>query len=292
MLKKPTPPILISGLPVVSAQEVQTRIALLLWGESSCGKTTYAATAPGVKLWLNLDPEGKNSIIHRSDVLVLELDGLHIDELFNKLQNDNPLELDQFLSAHPEVETVVLDSATALSFRALQKTVRDQVGASRGFSPTIEAPGISAYGGRNNVVLTCLTGLLKVTARHNCHCIITTHEDDPRLNKDGEVETYNMVLGGKTVSGFTWRLSEVWYLSVGTDHKRRLAVWPTRKRKPMKSRMFNINGDSREFVLDYDAQQPDEGQPWTIADIYNRWEKGGGKKLEVPTNARSARTLK
>jgi hypothetical protein len=283
---------MIGGLPVTDASNTPTRLALLLWGESSVGKTTYAATAPGVKLWLNLDPEGKNSIIHRPDVMVVDLDGLSIDDLFNKLQNDNPLNLDNFLSEHPEVKTVVLDSATALSFRALQKTVRDQVGASKGFSPSIEAPGISAYGGRNSVVLACLTGLLKVTDRHNCHCIITTHEDDAKIDqKTNEVISYSMVLGGKLVNNFTWRLSEIWHMSLGFDDKRRVSVWQTDKRKPMKSRMFQ-RGTGKQFLLPYDPDLPDEGQPYTIADIYDRWIQGGRKSIPIPESAKTVRKLK
>jgi hypothetical protein len=276
---------MLGKLPVLSTQETPTRLALLIWGDSSVGKTTFAATAPGKKkLWLNLDPEGKVSIIHRDDILVTDLDGLSTDELFKQFQNDNPFGLDQFLADNPDIETVCLDSATALSWQALQKTVGKGVGGSKSFTPTIEAPGISAYGGRNNVVLACLTGLLKVTAKHNRHCIITTHEDDPKVNpQTSEVLSYNMVLGGKLVSGFTWRLSEIWYMSIGAiDNKRRLAFWPTRLRKPMKSRMFRI-GEEREILLNYNPDLPDSEQEHTIAGWYNQWIEGGGQKLDVPT---------
>lgn len=281
----------LGGLKVFDAKDVPTRMAILIWGPVAVGKTTYAMTAPGKKLLINHDPEGKISILHRDDVEIVEIDNLSLDETFKQLQNDDPLGLDSYLAARPDIGTVVLDSATMLAWRALQKAVRDGVGSSRGnFRPTIEAPGMSAYGGRNNIMLVCITGLLKVTAKHNRHCIIITHEADPKLTKDGDVDYYNMMLGGQTVTGFSVRLSEVWYMSVGSENERRLAVWSTRKRHPMKSRIFK-QGESREFTLPYNAEMPDEGQEYTISDIYDRWVKGQWRKLEVPVIERKARKL-
>lgn len=281
----------LGGLKVFDAKDVPTRMAILIWGPVAVGKTTYAMTAPGRKLLINCDPEGKISILHRDDVEIVEIDNLSLEYTFKQLQNDDPLGLDEYLAARPDIGTVVLDSATTLAWRALQKAVQDRVGAGRGFSPTIEAPGMSAYGGRNNIMLVCITGLLKVTAKHNRHCIIITHEADPKLTKDGEVDFYNMMLGGQTVTGFSVRLSEVWYMSNSSDNERRLAVWSTRKRHPMKSRIFK-QGESREFTLPYDADQPDTNQEYTISDIYDRWIKGQRQKLEVPTLERKARKLK
>ncbi len=50
-----------------------TRVALLLWGASGCGKTTLASTAPGTKLWILFDQDGANSLAGRDDYVVLDL---------------------------------------------------------------------------------------------------------------------------------------------------------------------------------------------------------------------------
>lgn len=278
-MAKPT--LMLGNLPVTGSKDMPLRIALLLWGKSGVGKTTFAATAPGQKLWINLDPDGRAAIASRKDVTGVDLEGLSLDETFKQLQNENPLGLDQYLSDHPEVETVVLDSATALTYRALQQSVKHGNGRSSNFVPTMEAPGISAYGGRNAIVLESLTGLLKVTAKHGRHVIITAHEDDPQINDKGITLAITATLGGKITNNITWRLSEIWYMSQ-VSNVRKIAVRPTRRRSPMKTRMFSDRG-SPEYVLDYHAEKPDKGQ-YTLAAMFAEWEKNGGAKLTVPSN--------
>jgi hypothetical protein len=269
--------------------QLSTRMAILIWGAATVGKTTFAATAPGRKLWLSFGDNEHVSVAHRKDVIVARLDDLSLEELFKHAQNDNPFGLDQILAENEDIETVVCDSLTALTFRALQKAVRNRVGASRkeNFVPTIEQPGLSAYGGRNGTVLECLTGLLKVTAKHNVHFIANAHESDEKTKKDPTgndiIDYVTVQLGGQLVSNMTWRLSEIWYMSQdqhSKEHKRRLAIRPTRLRRPMKTRMFTNKGEP-EFVLRYDADLPDKGQH-TIADWYSRWVKCGYQKVEIP----------
>jgi hypothetical protein len=154
-----------------------------------------------------------------------------------------------------------------------------RLGASGKFTPSMEAPGLSAYGGRNAIVLEVLTGLLRVTAKHGCNLILTAHEADPVMDEQGSVQFVTIMLGGKLVNNNTWRLSEIWYMSQDQE-RRRLAVRPTRKRRPMKSRMFSGVGPP-EFELMYNAELPDAGQ-MTIASFYDRWVSGGGKKLQTP----------
>jgi hypothetical protein len=80
-------------------------------------------------------------------------------------------------------------------------------------------------------------------------------------------------------------------MSLGFDDKRRVSVWQTDKRKPMKSRMFQ-RGTGKQFLLPYDPDLPDEGQPHTIADIYDRWIQGGRKSIPIPESAKTVRKLK
>jgi hypothetical protein len=266
--------------PVEITRQADTpkRMAILLWGPAGVGKTTLAATAPGEKLWLSFGDQEHASVGHRKDVLVANWADMGYEELFKYCQNDNPFGLDQLLSENESIETVVCDSVTAIAFRALQKAVGMGLGGGRNFRPTMEAPGLSAYGGRNAIVLEVLTGLLRITAKHGVHLILTAHEADPVLDAEGTVQFITIMLGGKLVNNNTWRLSEIWYLSEDNG-TRKLAVRPTRKRRPMKTRMFSGKG-APEFELKYDADAPDKGQ-MTIASFYDAWVNSGDK-IPVP----------
>jgi hypothetical protein len=225
------------------------------------------------------------SVAHRSDVMVADLSGLTQDGLFREMQSENPFGLDGILSKNREINTVVADSITAVTFMALQRSVQKKTGAGKNFVPTMEVPGRTAYGGRNAIVLESLTGLLKVTKKHNVHFICTAHEDDPTTigeGRDEVIEYIGIMLGGKIVNNTSWRFSEIWYMSQKDTggKERRIAIRPTRKRRPMKTRMFTDKGDP-EFDIDYDAEKPDAGQ-MTIASFYKQWVDDGGKKLAIP----------
>jgi AAA domain len=262
-----------------------TRMAILLWGPSGAGKTTFAATAPGEKLWISLGSDEHVPVARRKDVRIADMSGLSIDEFMKHARNENPFGLDRILSENHGIGTVVFDSMTALSYMSLQKAVRDGIGGSASFRPSLEFPGISAYGGRNAITLEIMTELLKVTSKHNVHIIFTAHEDDPTMVKHGKddiVDYIGIMLGGKIVNNVAWRLSEIWYYSQSdlSKRNRRLAIRATRKRKPMKTRMFSDKGEP-EFEITYDADKPDKGQT-TIASWYDKWLDGGGEKLNVP----------
>lgn len=293
MSKTPTPAsptIQIGSISIETGTSTVDRMAILLWGPATAGKTTFAATAPGKKLWLSFGDNEHVSVASRADVLVAPIYKLDRHELFKHAQNDNPFGLDRILSENREIETVVVDSVTALEYRALQKSVLDdKVGAGRGFTPSMEAPGIAAYGGRNAIVLEVLTGILRVTAKHNVHVILCAHEADPTMKQEGQVETidfYGINLGGKLVNNVTWRLSEIWYLSQdGQD--RRLMIRPTRKRRPCKSRLFAAKDAASnpvlpEYPLLYDPDQPDETQLHTIAHFFDLWLDADKQRILFP----------
>jgi hypothetical protein len=258
-------------------------MAILLWGLATVGKSTFAATAPGHKLWLSFGDNEHVSVAHRKDVTVAALHGLNLEDLFKHAQSDDPFGLDKALAENEHITTVVADSITALTFRALQKAVKDGVGASRNFKPSMEQPGKSAYGGRNGIVLETVTGLLRVTAKHGVHLILTAHEADASTRKDDMgndiIDYVSVMLGGQLVNNMTYRLSEIWYMSESSG-KRMLAVRPVRRRRPMKTRMFS-GLDAAEFELMYDADKPDKGQ-MTIASWYTKWADGGYEKIGVP----------
>lgn len=276
----------LGNVTVTKGSDTLTRIALLLWGPAGCGKSAWAATAPGDKLWLTIGDNEHVTVQHRDDVYVANFSDMTPAALFQQAQSQNPFGLDALLSEHTNIETVVFDSATATAHKALQRAVEQGLGASRDFRPTMEAPGIAAYGGRNAIVLDVLSGILRVTAKHNVHCIITAHEDDPTMRKDDRgndvIDYVGVQLGGKTVNNMSWRLSEIWFMDINrAGNKRTVAVRPSLNHKPMKTRMFAYSG-APFFTLDYDAEQPDAASPHTIAAFYDEWAAGGYAKLTVP----------
>lgn len=284
-MKKPKSIGKVGPVEITNGPTTPSRMALFLWGAANCGKSTFAATAPGDKLWLSFGDNEHVPVMHRKDVHVANLSELGLDDLFKHGQNDNPYGLDQILANNTNIATVVVDSVTAIAFRALQKAVKDRVGAGRDFSPTMEVPGLSAYGGRNGITLEMLTGILRVTSRHNVHCIMTAHEADPVMRTEGNKEVIDYItvmLGGQLVNNMTWRLSEIWYMSQANTavKERRIAIRATRLRKPMKTRMFTDKGNP-EFVLRYDADKPDKGQ-MTIASWINEWEARDYARLPIP----------
>jgi hypothetical protein len=275
----------LGSITVTAGTKTPTRMALLLWGPSGVGKTTFAATSPGKKLWLSFGDNEHIPVMHRKDVSIGDLSSLSFEELFKHAQSDNPFGLDKILAENEDIQTVVCDSLTAVTYRALQKAVGEKAGAGRGFTPTMEAPGIAAYGARNAIVLEVVTGLLRVTSKHNVHCILTAHEADPTMRKDGAqdvIDYISMQLGGQLVNNMTWRLSEIWHLRQSdTGGKERvLSIRPSRLRRPMKSRMFTGMGNA-EFALHYNADLPDAKQ-MTIANWHEQWVKGACQKLPTP----------
>ena len=65
--------IMLGQAAVVPLRHKRERLTMLLWGKPACGKTVFAATAPGKKLWLLFDPNGTASIRKRDDILVVDL---------------------------------------------------------------------------------------------------------------------------------------------------------------------------------------------------------------------------
>lgn len=288
MTKKTT--LMLGPYPVQSGPEIPARMALLLWGPAGAGKTTWAATAPGDKLWLSLGDNEHVSISNRKDVYVVQLADIGYDDLFKHGGSDNPFGLDKLLSENHNFETVVVDSATAIQYKGLQKAVADKVGAGRGFTPSMQTPGISAYGGRNANVLEVISGVLRVTAKHNCNVIITAHEDDPVMRQEGNNEVIDYIainLGGKLINNVSWRLSEIWNIRALTSGERIVTVRTHGQRKPMKSRMFN-QSQSASFDLRYNPEMPDKGQH-TIASFQDAWLDGGKKKIDIPKEKKETR---
>lgn len=250
---------------------IDRRMALLLWGPAGCGKTTLASTAPGVKLWIQFDSDGVLSLAGRSDILVLDLSGEKFS-ITEELNKDNPFGLEKMLTEHPEIETVVFDSATAYAILATEAAVAGTKSA------TIENPGMKGYGFRNARVLRAVVALMRLTKRLNRHIIIISHEDTADKDDNGVVLQITLAIGGKIAQQIGLQLSEVWWMQ-DAGGVRKIATRPVRMRTPMKSRMFKVEG-AGEFVWKYNQE---EWKGPGIDTWFKAWCDGGGRKIPIPT---------
>lgn len=287
MSKKPTSPTveLIPGYAIEHGPAVPERLAVFLWGPAGDGKTTWAATMPGKKLWLSFGDNEHVPVSHRKDVHVVRLHDMDHNDLFKHGVGNNPFGLDHYLRDNTDVSSLIVDSSTAIVYKGLEKAVADGVGRSRTFNPSMQEPGRSAWGGRNQNTIQVMSSLLRVTAQHGVHILFTGHEEDPTTDQDGTILYIAASLGGKIMSQVTWRLSEIWNLR--QDHEssaknRILTVRAYGKRKPLKTRMFDQKTDA-SFILKYDPDKPDDaaGQH-TIAGFYDQWLDGAKGRIPTP----------
>jgi hypothetical protein len=118
---------------------------------------------------------------------------------------------------------------------------------------------------------------LRITGALNKHVIFITHEKDADRNNDGAIVSVGMLLGGQLPNITSKDISEVWNLR---DHagKRYIAIRPERFRAPMKSRMFDMTGNTN-FEWRYNANTL-KGP--TIADWWEEYVKHNHLKLPVP----------
>ena len=255
--------------------EQVSRLALMLWGAAGIGKTTLAATAPGKKLWLSFDDGGTDSLTHRDDVLVVNL-AHEKNNIIDKFKRDDGLGLGALLAAHPDIETVVVDSTTRLSQMALEHMIT--LGIHK--SAKLELPGMGSYGGRNALLLRMFVDVMNVTGKYNRNVIFISHEAEPKTNDDGHVLSISMALGGQLPSLTTQKLGEVWFMQ-DVKGKRMLDLRPFRVYKPMKTRMFDIGpGKPSQFEWKYDIDNPDPA--FEIATWYRKWREGNGAKISLP----------
>ena len=263
--------LLAGGVPITAPSAQDMQLNILLWGDSGVGKTTLAATAPGQKLLVLLDPGGDLSLADRDDVSVLNLSAEPPTRLVSQFRMADPYGLGKVLTASPHYETVIIDSMTSLAYAALVNAV------SVNPRSTIEQPGIHGYGFRNATVLAVTVALMRMCQQYRRHLILITHEDSSDRNDQGVVQSVTMSLSAGVANQVGLRFNEIWWMNdSGTE--RRIAVRPCRSHKPMKTRLFLA--DKPEFTWLYDPNT-DVGEG--ITDWYRAWQSSGGKKLPLPT---------
>lgn len=272
----------IDGITIPTLAESDQRFSLLLWGLAGCGKTTWAASAPGNKLLILFDPDGAISLGPRDDVVVIDLSGEKYG-IVDKFKDDDPLlplaDKSYRLSNIIEqlgIETVIIDSCTAFSQLAVEKGISVTSGA------TLERPSPGAYGARNALTLRMMSSILRLTKRAKVNVVFITHEDDAGVkDKEGNIMHITMLLGGKLGQQISLQISEVWYMQ-DDGKQRKVLLRPGRMRKPMKSRMFDVTKDI-EYVLKYD--QIGKDAPYgthSLAELVEKWKDNGRQKISVP----------
>ena len=273
-----------TAFPITKGVSVTPRLALLLWGHAGVGKTTWAATAPGQKLWISFGDQEHAPVAARSDVEVMDLSMYGPDEIYKQVTETNPFGLDAYLARHEEIESVVVDSLTVVEQLGLDQAIYKKVGKSPRFMPSVMEPGLGAYGARNQNLLLIIRSFLKVTAKHQVHIVMTAHERDP-IVVNGQTE-YIPMLGMRLIGKVTSMLSEIWSLRQEPS-KARNRIITTRisgGRHPMKTRMFNQKGES-SFIAAYDPDKPDEAKGQiTLAGLMEQWRMNKFNRIPVPTN--------
>jgi hypothetical protein len=268
------PPPAISSAKFVKPDPDFARMFLLIWADSGAGKTTLAATAPGVKCIVQFDPGGHLSLANRSDYYVLDVSGSSAATSMAEFNSADPFGIKAFIQEHPEVETIVVDSVTTLAFQALQ------YGVTRVPNSSIEVPGRHGYGTRNNIMRRCIQSIMQIAGGLNKNLIVIAHEGAP----DEDSKTITMSLSQALANDVSLRFNEVWHMQ-DMGNKRHIHIRAHGRYKPMKSRMFLSNG-ATSFVWEFDA---DTLQGDGIAEWMTKWQANGGRKISLPTEGGAKR---
>jgi hypothetical protein len=260
---------------------------MIMWGIPKSGKTTYAASAPGKKWDINLDPEGYLSISHVENKEVWDYSDHSPAELVNVLTSGALAKRIIDSDAQPG-DTFLFDSITQLQQAGLLEAVRKQVGAgNKGFQPTIEEPGQTAYGARTQYLITTMGNILRATRKKDCHCIFLAHEGTPEKNTKGEILYYAPFMSDNAINQASGAVSEIWRITEN-DNARTIQVRSSSMYRPCGTRMFRTN-ESRDFKLHYDPEKDDLSQPMSIAALWKAYIDGGMQKLHIPEPPKNVR---
>ena len=271
-------PLKLGDLILETPQSKAKRLAILLWGTSGVGKTTFASTAPGRKLWINFDPDGTDSLAFRDDVHILDL-STHALSVVEKFKDSDPYRIGTTLLNDDTFDTVVFDSTSTYGDMCLRHGVVRASATKAGRTATLEQPGLAGYGHKNAWVSAAVFNFLRLTAKYNKHAIIIAHEDKPSVNEEGVTTEVSLLLGSSLRQNIPISFSEVWFMR-DTGKTRTVHVRPYLYYKPMKTRMFDAEKRGASFDWNYELSTPDEGV--TIAKLYRQWVENSGKKIPLP----------
>lgn len=260
-------------------EDLDRKLTVLLWGQSGHGKTQFAETMPGDKLWLMFDPGGEDAIRVNSPRGHNHFIPLYKEkeDIVLQFKNVDPLGIEKMLVEHPEIETIIFDSLTTFSEMALGWGVVAARSTAKGKTATIEDPGYAGYGHKKVFVMEAFKNMLRLAKRTNRHILFTAHEDRPDTNEKGEFIGISLMLGSSLIVEVPVRVSEVLHLT-DVGGKRRVAIRPSRGRSPMRTRLFFSEKDP-EFDLTYNATtNTGDG----FAEFYELWKWNKFQKIPLP----------
>lgn len=261
-------------MEAISAKAASTRLAGIVWSDPKVGKTTWLMSLPGRKLLLNYDPDGFLSVAHRDDVDVIDFSIMPPQDA----ARESAKVAGYIIENKDKYGSIVVDSLTTMTDMALYDALYRGVGKSPKFTPTLDTPGLTGYGGRNNVVNDVCAKILRASAICQMHCFFTAHMDDPQYDAEGKhIVEQTIMLSGKIKQKVAITVSEIYHLSQGGSTKK-VHLAPYGVKKPMGSRIFDTT-IIKEFDLKYDISKPDEDQSCSLTSIINQWKAGDYKKL-------------
>src|SRR5882672_3273480 len=193
-------------LVLLSNSAPLARVSMVLWGEAGCGKTTFANTAPGKRLLINFDPDGYQSLAKDENTILYDMSHEPNSYVVEQAKSGDPFGLKKILTDNPDIKTVILDSITKFADRATINAIGKAPGS------TFENPGPSAYGYRNRYTLQLVANVLVATGTLTKHVIFICHEDVPKINDKGEIQSITLLLGGSLPQEVPLQISEVWHM--------------------------------------------------------------------------------
>lgn len=273
----------LGGLPISSPTKVIKSMSILLWGGAGCGKSTFAATAPGDILWIQFDKTGAQGVADtvinagkEAKIYVVDFSG-QSDNVVEKFKRENPVEIENTLRDNPNIRTVVFDSVTSFAEKALAFGVVKARATPKGAKSTIEDPGYSGYGNKRTYVEYAIRNVATSCAKYDVNIIIIAHEGPPDRNTQGEVVERTLLLGSSLNITVPKDIGEIWYLA-DTGKERRLYIRSSGPIRPMRSRIFKSEA-TQAFKLKFDAETwKGEG----IADWFDAWKKNDFNKIDPP----------
>lgn len=268
--------IILAGMPVTKASDTAKRFSGLFWGDAGSGKTVLAATLPGRKLVYEFDYDGAASIANVDNVDVVDLSELAPAQLATQIKNENNcMGINNVID---DYDSFIFDGMSNLTDKTLTVGIKDSTGAS------IEHPDTRAYGTRNALAIRLVKNIMVATRRKNKHVVFTAHEGAPTTDQKTNIILHiSIALGGQLPNNFGGDFSEVWAIyQVDGRPERRIAIRPSRKRKPMKTRMF-VQGGEPEFDFAFNAEDWNNPKniPFRIDTWFDLWQKTGNK-LPLP----------
>lgn len=270
------PEIKVAGVVIKKAENTNARFSGLFWGDAGAGKTTLAATLPGRKLWYQFDPDGVASIAGQENIDVADFSGSSPSITSQFKSETNPLGIKDVLDSY---DSFIYDSVTNITDKTLMQGINTVNGAS------VERPSPGAFGTRNALAIRLIKNVMAITGKANKHVVFIAHEGAPTTDeKTGAILHISLALGGQLPSNIGIDFSEMWALyQVDNASTRRIAVRPSRRRKPMKTRMFQQLGEPEfdwNFNAEIDFNDP-KNAAWRLDSWITLWQKSG-QKLPLP----------